>query len=252
MDKKTFILDDPTKFKRVKLEAGRHTVKRAPGPLHATIYAARDPTFQRYALEWIRKMKIHYPTDRVESPVSVASLEAFLDFLDSHSKNTFLSIAFFGHGYPGGFIFEGTQGFHTNTLDASFLRDDPESLAPPPGTATNAINSLKRRRISDKKAELIGSTIYMFACHSSEISGLKNEAGDYITVPSFASALSSYFSSSVYSVTETMYYLSEGFGFATEAVKSRSSEFFSPFQLDFIDSGGSQSKSSNDFFNTFP
>src|ERR1035437_2612634 len=60
MNKKTLIIDDPTKFKKVKLEVGRHIVKRPPGPVHATIYAAGDPIFQRYAIEWVRKMKIRF------------------------------------------------------------------------------------------------------------------------------------------------------------------------------------------------
>jgi hypothetical protein len=253
MDKKTFILDDPTKFKRVKLEAGTPTVKRAPGPVHATIYAAKSPTFRRYAFEWVRKMKINYPTDRVESPVLVASLEAFLDFLRSHSKNTFLSIAFFGHGYPGGFIFEGTIGRGTISLDASYLTDDLADLSPLPGDATSAIKSLKHRPISNFKSEFNKKTVvYMFACHTSEQSLPQDENGAYSIGPSLASSLSTYFDLTTYSATGSIFYIPNGFGLATKLVDSRSSQFFEPFQFDVTKSGASQGNSATDFFNTFP
>jgi hypothetical protein len=229
VNKKTLIIDDRTKFKKTKLVVGRPIVKLPAGPVHATIYAAGSPTFQRYAVEWVRRMKLRFPKDRVENPISVASLEAFLDFLESHSNNTFLSIAFFGHGYPGGFIFEGTQGHYTNTLDVSFLSDTPESLVPKSENSAKALNSLMRRPISGKKSEFKGSTIYVFACHSFEESRLRSEDGNYITMPSIASALASNFSASIYAVDETMYYLPVGFGFATKNVESRSSDFFHHF-----------------------
>ena len=253
MDKKTFILDDPTKFKRVKLEAGTSTVKRAPGPVHATIYAAKSQTFRRYAIEWVRKMKINYPTDRVESPVLVASLEAFLDFLRSHSKNTFLSIAFFGHGYPGGFIFEGTIGRGTISLDASYLTDDLEDLSPLPGEPAQAIKSLKARPISTYKSAFSKKSVaYIFACHTSEQSLPQDENGAYSIGPSLASSLSSYFDLTTYSATGSIFYIPNGFGIATKAVDSRSSQFFEPFQFDVMRSGVSGGNSMTDFFNTFP
>ena len=253
MNKKTLIIDDPTKFKKVKLEVGRHIVKRPPGPVHATIYAAGDPIFQRYAIEWVRKMKIHYPTDCVENPVSVASLEAFLDFLESHSNNTFISITFFGHGYPGGFIFFGTNGRETISLDASYLTDDLADLSPLPGDATSAIKSLKHRPISNFKSEFNKKTVvYMFACHTSEQSRPQDEKGNYSIGNSLSSALSAYFDVTTFSAAGTAYYLQEGFGYATKIVGGRNSKFFEPFQFDVLKSGTQHGKSEIDFFNTFP
>lgn len=253
MNTKTLIIDDPTKIKKVKIQVKAAPRKQASGPVHATIYAAGDSIFQRYAVEWVRKMKIRFPNDRVENPVSVVSLEAFLDFLESHSKNTFISIAFFGHGYPGGFIFQGTDSRGTISLDATYLTDDLEELSPLPGPATLAVKSLKARPISNFKSEFNRATIaYVFACHTSEQSQPQDEDGKYFVGPSLASALSSYFDITVYSATGFAYYLRTGFGYSTKSVEDRGSKFFESFQFDLQKPGAQHGKSATDFFNIFP
>jgi hypothetical protein len=251
--------------------------------IHATIYSATDAMFFKYAKEWVKRMRLRHPKETVLDPVNVGSLKGFLAFMEKHKSNRFITLSFFGHGYAGGFLFEGKESDFINALDASMLSARIKFTEPRSGHHKEALKLLFRPLPKEegddedngfdipethkeqqhppedtnklalyKHCFTTDSHIYLFACRTSNSTTLVELDGSSVIVFSISIVLSNFFGCHTTSAADVVHYLQEGFGFATLPVEGRTDPNFVAFKFDHISSGANLGADPADYFGNAP
>lgn len=218
---------------------------RKSGFVHATIFAAKEKLFRRYAEEWVKRMKLRFPNDIFLEPLEISSLEKYLAFLQEYSDCKFNTLAFFGHGFAGGFIFDGKDSHYTNALVADLVRDEFDLMVSNDKNVWKSIAAIKKHPFSESRPMFTENTnVYFFSCWSADCGSV----GSF----SIGFSISTYYSCNVFCASGRIFYLEEGFGFADKPVENRSSQYFMPFRFIKMKSGEIVQEEQIDFFENYP